>query len=100
MKFPDEYSEDDKVRWLGFVMKFQQVTVPIMAKGMEDTVFYVYNRLTSLNEVGGHPEEKEITFENVFTGETVVVTKHGDALRLPLHSLFSNFPVAMIINAR
>ncbi len=57
MKFPDEYSEDDKVRWLGFVMKFQQVTGPIMAKGMEDTVFYVYNRLVSLNEVGGHPED-------------------------------------------
>ena len=27
-----------------------------MAKGLEDTVFYVYNRLLSLNEVGGNPE--------------------------------------------
>jgi (1->4)-alpha-D-glucan 1-alpha-D-glucosylmutase len=37
-------------------MKFQQVTGPVMAKGVEDTAFYVYNRLASLNEVGGNPE--------------------------------------------
>jgi (1->4)-alpha-D-glucan 1-alpha-D-glucosylmutase len=40
-----------------FVGKFQQVTSPVMAKGMEDTSFYVYNRLISLNEVGGDPEQ-------------------------------------------
>ena len=39
-----------------FVMKFQQYTGPVMAKGMEDTALYRYNRLTSLNEVGGEPE--------------------------------------------
>ncbi len=38
-----------------FVMRFQQFTGPAMAKGVEDTVFYNYNRLTSLNEVGGDP---------------------------------------------
>ena len=38
-----------------FVMKFQQLTGPVMAKGLEDTTFYVYNRLVSLNEVGGEP---------------------------------------------
>jgi (1->4)-alpha-D-glucan 1-alpha-D-glucosylmutase len=38
-----------------FAGKFQQVTSPVMAKGMEDTAFYVYNRLVSLNEVGGDP---------------------------------------------
>ena len=38
-----------------FVMKFQQVTGPVIAKGLEDTAFYVYNRLISLNEVGGEP---------------------------------------------
>ncbi|HEX2913563.1 MAG TPA: malto-oligosyltrehalose synthase [Chloroflexia bacterium] len=40
-----------------FVMKFQQVTGPVMAKGLEDTTFYLYNRLISLNEVGGDPEQ-------------------------------------------
>lgn len=40
---------------LRFAMKFQQVSSAIMAKGMEDTAFYRYNRLVSLNEVGGNP---------------------------------------------
>ena len=39
-----------------FVARFQQVTGPVMAKGVEDTAFYVYNRLISLNDVGGDPE--------------------------------------------
>ena len=39
-----------------FAMKFQQVTAPITAKGIEDTSLYRFNRLTSLNEVGGEPD--------------------------------------------
>ena len=35
-----------------FAMKFQQFTSPVMAKGLEDTAFYRYNRLVSLNDVG------------------------------------------------
>lgn len=38
---------------IAFVMKFQQFTSPVMAKGLEDTAFYRYNRLVSLNDVGG-----------------------------------------------
>lgn len=38
-----------------FVMRFQQVTAAAMAKGIEDTAFYCYSRLVSLNEVGGDP---------------------------------------------
>jgi (1->4)-alpha-D-glucan 1-alpha-D-glucosylmutase len=38
-----------------FVMKFQQITAPITAKGIEDTALYRFNRLISLNEVGGEP---------------------------------------------
>ncbi len=37
-------------------MKVQQYSGPVMAKGLEDTAFYRYNRLVSLNEVGGYPE--------------------------------------------
>jgi (1->4)-alpha-D-glucan 1-alpha-D-glucosylmutase len=37
------------------VMRFQQLTGPAMAKGLEDTAFYCFNRLVSLNEVGGDP---------------------------------------------
>src|SRR6185295_8829539 len=40
---------------LQFVMKFQQITGAVMAKGTEDTAFYIYNRFVSLNEVGGDP---------------------------------------------
>jgi (1->4)-alpha-D-glucan 1-alpha-D-glucosylmutase len=36
-----------------FAMKFQQFTGPVMAKGLEDTAFYRYHRLISLNDVGG-----------------------------------------------
>ncbi len=38
-----------------FAMKTQQLTGPVMAKGLEDTAFYRFNRLVSLNEVGGDP---------------------------------------------
>ena len=38
-----------------FVPCLQQLTAPVMAKGVEDTAFYRYNRLVSLNEVGGDP---------------------------------------------
>jgi (1->4)-alpha-D-glucan 1-alpha-D-glucosylmutase len=38
-----------------FAMKFQQFSSPVMAKGVEDTAFYRYHRLSSLNDVGGEP---------------------------------------------
>jgi (1->4)-alpha-D-glucan 1-alpha-D-glucosylmutase len=46
-----------------FAMKFQQVTSAVMAKGLEDTAFYRYNRLTSLNEVGGDPGRFGVSVE-------------------------------------
>ncbi len=39
-----------------FALRFQQLTGPVTAKGVEDTAFYRYTRLASLNEVGGDPE--------------------------------------------
>jgi (1->4)-alpha-D-glucan 1-alpha-D-glucosylmutase len=41
---------------LRFAMKVQQFSGPVMAKGVEDTAFYRYNRFVALNEVGGAPE--------------------------------------------
>ena len=46
-----------------FVTKFQQTTSPVTAKGIEDTAFYIYNRLTSLNEVGGEPAQYGVSVE-------------------------------------
>ena len=55
---PGEYlSEDEKKECLDFISRFQQFTGPLMAKGFEDTTLYVYNRLISLNEVGGDPKK-------------------------------------------
>jgi (1->4)-alpha-D-glucan 1-alpha-D-glucosylmutase len=45
------------VNRLRFIARFQQTTGPVMAKGAEDTAFYTYNRLISLNEVGGVPDQ-------------------------------------------
>jgi (1->4)-alpha-D-glucan 1-alpha-D-glucosylmutase len=55
-RYPEQSSEKERAVMLRFAMKLQQVTGPVMAKGLEDTVFYIYNRLVSLNEVGGEPE--------------------------------------------
>ena len=44
-----------------FLLRFQQFTSPVMAKGMEDTTFYCYNRMLALNEVGGAPERNGVT---------------------------------------
>ena len=52
---------------LKFIMRLQQFTGPIMAKGVEDTVFYVYNRLISLNEVGSNPANFGCSIENFHT---------------------------------
>ena len=56
LKFEDYLTREEKEQWIHFVMRFQQFTGPLMAKGFEDTVLYVYNRLLSLNEVGGSPD--------------------------------------------
>ncbi len=44
-----------RARRARFIRKFQQYTAPVMAKALEDTTFYIANRLISLNEVGGDP---------------------------------------------
>jgi (1->4)-alpha-D-glucan 1-alpha-D-glucosylmutase len=45
-----------RARQLHFTLKFQQLTGPVMAKGLEDTVCYTFNRFISVNEVGGAPD--------------------------------------------
>ncbi|HXE11095.1 MAG TPA: malto-oligosyltrehalose synthase [Bryobacteraceae bacterium] len=54
LKFPGRIENE-------FIMRFQQFTGPAMAKGVEDTTFYCYNRLTSANEVGGDPGSPVVT---------------------------------------
>ena len=63
LDFGAHLSAEEKGRWTHFVMRFQQLTGPLMAKGFEDTTLYVYNRLLSLNDVGGHPDRFGVTVE-------------------------------------
>lgn len=56
LEFREGLTDDEKSAWVDFVMRFQQYTGPLMAKGFEDTFLYIYNRLLSLNEVGGSPD--------------------------------------------
>jgi len=56
LDFLDYLTSEQKDAWLRFVMKWQQLTGAIMAKGFEDTALYCYNRLLSFNEVGGRPD--------------------------------------------
>ena len=57
LQFPTGMSEDGRNEQRLFVMRFQQCTGPVMAKGVEDTAFYIYNPLVSLCEVGGNPRK-------------------------------------------
>jgi (1->4)-alpha-D-glucan 1-alpha-D-glucosylmutase len=88
-----------------FVMRFQQVTGPVMAKGVEDTAFYCYNRLISLNEVGGDPGvfgmpvdefhrlcvERQQRWPNSMLSTSTHDTKRGEDTRLRI-SLLSEIP--------
>ncbi|MEO5701061.1 MAG: malto-oligosyltrehalose synthase [Casimicrobiaceae bacterium] len=53
---PEHTSEVLRGAYRAFAMRFQQFTSPVTAKGVEDTALYVFNRLVSLNEVGGDPD--------------------------------------------
>ncbi|HUQ50331.1 MAG TPA: malto-oligosyltrehalose synthase [Terriglobales bacterium] len=76
--------DQDYRRRLQFILKFQQLTGPVMAKGLEDTLFYVYNRFISLNEVGGYPRE---------FGNSIAEFHYGNLQRL------SDWPNAMLASS-
>lgn len=52
---PAWYLQKSRPEYLDFVIRWQQFTGPVMAKGLEDTAFYVQNALISANEVGAEP---------------------------------------------
>src|SRR5256884_3832703 len=57
LRSPQHLDADGRAAHAQFVLKFQQTTGPVMAKGLEDAMFYIYNRLPALNEVGGEPQQ-------------------------------------------
>jgi (1->4)-alpha-D-glucan 1-alpha-D-glucosylmutase len=84
-----------------FAGRFQQVTSPVMAKGVEDTTFYVYCPLLSVNEVGNGPEapsvapaafhawnkERARTFPQAMLASSTHDTKRSEDVRARLHLL-------------
>jgi (1->4)-alpha-D-glucan 1-alpha-D-glucosylmutase len=79
LRFERDMSAEEKNRYMDFIMRFQQLTGPLMAKGFEDTILYVYNRLLSLNEVGGSPDRFGVTVGefNDFNKERVDLWPHS-----------------------
>ena len=63
---PPHVLADQREARLGFVLRWQQFTGPIVAKGLEDTALYVYQPLVSLNDVGGDPDPHNIHPEEFF----------------------------------
>ena len=59
---PAWYLQHRRAEYLDFVMRWQQFTGPVMAKGLEDTTFYVHNPLVSVNEVGGDSNGPDLYF--------------------------------------
>ena len=86
---------------LDFVRKIQQLTGPVMAKGVEDTTFYRFHRLISLNEVGGNPQQfglkvkdfhevnkrRSIEWPQSMLATATHDTKRGEDMRMRLHIL-------------
>jgi (1->4)-alpha-D-glucan 1-alpha-D-glucosylmutase len=66
-------------------LRFQQVTSPVMAKGVEDTAFYRFNRLVSLNEVGGDPGRFGTTVEEFHRRNRAAAAWPGSLLATSTH---------------
>jgi len=63
-----------------FVVRFQQTTPPIVAKGIEDTAFYRYGRLLSLCDVGGDPGRFGISVERFHAGAEARASRFPEAM--------------------
>jgi len=59
----EELTDEERAQRQSFIGRFQQLTGPMMAKAVEDTAYYRYNRLISLNEVGGDPERFGVSID-------------------------------------
>jgi len=64
LDFPADIGIQEKTEWMNFVMRWQQLTGAVMAKGFEDTVLYNYNCLVSLNEVGSSPDAAGLSVDD------------------------------------
>ena len=105
LDLPASPAPEQKEGWLRFVMRWQQFTGTVMAKGFEDTALYTYNGLVSLNEVGGAPRASELSVEafhrhniaqrwpHTLNTTSTHDTKRGEDVRARINVL-SEFPEA------
>jgi (1->4)-alpha-D-glucan 1-alpha-D-glucosylmutase len=63
IELPDDVSDARRDAFINFVQRWQQLTGPATAKGVEDTALYLYNPLVSLNEVGSEPAAAGVNLE-------------------------------------
>ncbi|MFL5788162.1 MAG: malto-oligosyltrehalose synthase [Flavisolibacter sp.] len=116
LKKPLEGNEDRNRRTLHFYQRCMQFTGPLMAKGMEDTLMYTYNRFIGHNEVGDSPESFGITIKefhlkmnerlkqwpNALNATSTHDTKRGEDARARLNVItdLADEWVELIRNAR
>ena len=100
-QYTDRQDAEDRRRWQEATGKFQQLTSPVTAKGIEDTTFYQFNRFLSLNEVGGEPaifgippqqfqaflSERQANWPFALSGSSTHDTKRSEDVRARLNVL-------------
>jgi (1->4)-alpha-D-glucan 1-alpha-D-glucosylmutase len=113
MRHPHRSDDHERAERRRFAMRFQQMTGPVTAKGVEDTALYMYNRLVSLNEVGGDPgrygesvasfHEKNVRrrdrWPDSLTCTSTHDTKRGEDVRARI-SVLSEVPAAWAAHVR
>ncbi|MEH2410124.1 malto-oligosyltrehalose synthase [Nostoc sp.] len=101
LEFDNSLTQTEREQWIYFVLRMQQYSGPLMAKGVEDTTLYVYNRLLSLNEVGGNPghfgisvtkfhafnQQHQATWPHTMNTTATHDTKRGEDVRARLNVL-------------
>jgi (1->4)-alpha-D-glucan 1-alpha-D-glucosylmutase len=101
LRYPEAADPAYRKEQLRFVGKFQQLTAPVTAKGVEDTAGYRYHRLVSLNEVGGDPDQFGVSVEEfhqrclarqrdwpaALSATSTHDTKRGEDVRARIHVL-------------
>jgi (1->4)-alpha-D-glucan 1-alpha-D-glucosylmutase len=101
LKDPKGTDANERAERRDFVLRFQQLTSPITAKGLEDTAFYRFYPLASLNEVGGEPaligvslerfhernRDRQETWPHTLSATSTHDTKRGEDTRARINVL-------------
>jgi (1->4)-alpha-D-glucan 1-alpha-D-glucosylmutase len=98
---PKGLTREQQAERRDFVLRFQQLTSPVTAKGLEDTAFYRFYPLSSLNEVGGEPaifgvslarfhernQDRRETWPHALSATSTHDTKRGEDVRSRINVL-------------